>query len=293
MVFTTNRRKLLKSALKITVAGCSITSALAPNPASAFLDSLFTPKAEPWEKWREHNPDSTIRIDHSRWASFLEDHVHAYPDGINRVSYNQISDWDISYLYGYIQSLSKISVSQLSRDEQLAFWINLYNALTVRTVLEHYPVVSIRDIDISSSFFSSGPWDGKLIEIGNEPISLNDIEHRIIRPLWKDPRAHYALNCASLGCPNLQPMPFQAETLYAQLDMAAFEFINHPRAIQLKNGRLIASSIYKWFKDDFGGNDKAVLNHLSRYADPALKKIIAAQNKIQDFEYDWKLNGVG
>src|SRR5260370_17798050 len=106
----------------------------------------------------------------------------------------------------YIEQMDGIRVGAFRRAEQLAYWVNLYNSLTVDLVLDRYPVSSIRDIAISPGLFSSGPWDKALIRVEGEPMTLNDIEHRILRPIWQDARLHYVLNCASLGCPSLPPI---------------------------------------------------------------------------------------
>ncbi len=101
--------------------------------------------------------------------------------------------------------LAATSADRLRRAEQFPFWINLYNALTVKVVLDHYPVEIIRDIDISPGLFADGPWGKKLVTVEGEALSLDDIEHRILRPIWKDPRLHYVLNCAALGVPIFSP----------------------------------------------------------------------------------------
>ena len=146
-------------------------------------------------------------------------------DGVNRVAYGYVNKEDRQALDAYIRYMAAISVETLSRDDQLAYWINLYNTLTVKVVLTHYPVDTIRDIDISPGLFSDGPWDKKLIHIDGEAISLNDIEHRILRPIWRDPRLHYALNCASIGCPNLLRSAFTGATVNQVLEEAAAEKI--------------------------------------------------------------------
>ncbi len=175
------------------------------------------------------------------------------------------------------------------RTEQLAYWINLYNALTVKVVLDHHPLPSIRDISISPGLFSSGPWGAELVRVEGEPIRLDDIEHRILRPLWQDSRVHYALNCASLGCPNLAREAFTAENTERLLDAGARAYVNHPRGVSLVNGRLGVSSIYVWFEEDFGG-EAGVLAHLRRYADPKLAASLAPAAAIDDDAYDWSLN---
>ncbi|MGK0171237.1 MAG: hypothetical protein ACI9W2_002966, partial [Gammaproteobacteria bacterium] len=208
------------------------------------------PEAELWARWAVNNPGSVVQVDHGVWDRFLSQYVNEGEDGINRLSYGAVTGQDHVALDGYVQSLSKVLVARLGPDEQRAFWINLYNALTVQVVLDHYPVSSIREISISPGLFSVGPWKKKLIVIEDEQISLDDIEHRILRPIWADARIHYALNCAALGCPNLQRMAFTATNSSTLLDRAARAFVNHPRGVMVEDGRVRVSSLYVWFEAD-------------------------------------------
>jgi hypothetical protein len=121
-------------------------------------------------------------------------------------------------------------------------------------------------------------------------VSLDDIEHRILRPIWKDPRTHYSVNCASLGCPNLPAQAFTSSNLEQLLDDGARAYVNHPRGARVENGRLTVSSIYVWFAPDFGSGDAGVIAHLKQYAEPALKKKLGSVDRIADDEYDWALN---
>ena len=257
--------------------------------ANAF-ERLFAPKAERWEFWDARDSDNTAQIDHSGWNTFLGTYVLPGEDGINRVRYASVSDADRQQLRNYIATLEQLPIRQYSSEQQLAYWINLYNALTIDVVLQHYPVDSIRDIDISPGFFADGPWKKKLLAIEGEPLSLNDIEHRILRPVWQDPRLHYALNCASIGCPNLSNSAYQADTIDTRLDQAATSYINHPRGVSFDNGKLTVSSIYNWFRDDFGESDAAVIAHLQRYALPPLQGALADSENIAGYRYDWSLN---
>src|SRR5262249_41077384 len=150
---------------------------------------------------RANDPASTAHIDHCAWSAFLQKYLVV--GEINRLRYASVTAEDRQHLGSYVDGLGSLPISRYDRREQLAYWINLYNALTVRLVLDHYPVHSIRDIDISPGFLASGPWDKDLIAVEGERLSLNDIEHRILRPIWNDARLHYVLNCAALGCPNL------------------------------------------------------------------------------------------
>ncbi|MBI1779462.1 MAG: DUF547 domain-containing protein [Proteobacteria bacterium] len=183
-----------------------------------------------------------------------------------------------------------VSVGRLARAEQLAFWINSYNALTLSVVLDHYPVASIRDIDISPGLFARGPWDKRLFTVEGHPLALNEIEHRILRPIWNDPLIHYALNCAAVGCPNLRPEAFTAANAPRQQDAGARDYINDLRGVRIVNGRLRVSSIYDWFQEDFGGGEGTVLAHLSRYAETAVASTLAGAGSIAGYDYDWSLN---
>jgi predicted TIM-barrel fold metal-dependent hydrolase len=180
-------------------------------------------------------------------------------------------------------------VTRLSRAEQLPYWINLYNALTVRTVLAHYPVTSIRKI--RPGWLSLGPWKEKWVEVEEYPISLDDIEHRILRPIWRDPRIQCAVNCASLGCPNLQPTAFTRANTEALLENAAGAYVNHPRSVSFRGPELVVSSIYRWFREDFGDSDAGILLYLRQHAEPDLAARLGEVVEIADDLYDWRLNG--
>jgi hypothetical protein len=253
-------------------------------------ERLFAPNAVPWPRWERHDPASNAKIDHATWSGFLSRYVIDGPDGSTRVAYGKVSKEDREALDAYLANLASARIDAYARDEQLAYWINLYNALTVRVVLDHYPVKSIRDINISPGLLQAGPWDKKLVTVEGEEISLGDIEHRILRPLWKDPRIHYALNCASIGCPNLDREAFTAGTIDDQLTDAAIVFINSPRGVRIRDGRITASSIYDWFHADFGGDDAAVFDHILRYTKPESRSTIRAIGKIDNVAYDWRLN---
>lgn len=248
------------------------------------------PKAALWDRWERHDQTSPHVLNHTLWANFLKRNLVLGDDGISRVRYGQISSDDGGFLRVYLNELQRTAVSTLRREEQRAFWINLYNAQTVKLVMERYPVESILDLAITPGFFTKGPWGAKLLQVENESISLDDIEHRILRPIWKDPRLHYALNCASLGCPNLQAQPFTASNTESLLDAAARAFINHPRGVSVVDGRLRVSSLYEWFATDFGGADRAVIEHLRGYANPELAAQLRAIEKISGDDYDWALN---
>jgi hypothetical protein len=249
------------------------------------------PKAQLWERWLAEDPASRQSVDHTPWTRFLRTYVEANdPSGINRVRYAEVTPADRALLQGYLRDLQGIRVSGLNRGEQRAYWINLYNALTVALVLDNYPVKSITRINPGKTLFSRGPWDAALLSVEGESLSLNDVEHRILRPIWQDPRTHYAVNCASLGCPNLQPEAYTAANTEALLDRGARQYVNHPRGARLERGRLILSSIYDWFQEDFGGSEQGVLRHLAAYADGELQGALDGYSGRISYAYDWSLN---
>jgi hypothetical protein len=270
----------------------SVAQGITMNKLSLFLllllcaPTMAAPKAELWDYWQAHNSQSTETVTHDAWDTFLQKHLSTRDD-VAVLDYSNASA-DKKLLDSYLKRLSQTPVRMLNRDEQRAFWINLYNALTVRTILKNYPVDSIRDI--SSGFLSFGPWDEKIITIENTELSLNDIEHRILRPIWQDARLHYAVNCASIGCPNLAAHAFTATNGEALLEAAAAAYINHPRGVQIQNGVLHVSSIYDWFKIDFGNDDIGVIAHLKKYAEPSLFAKLQNISAIAKYDYDWSLN---
>ncbi len=256
----------------------------------ASFEALFAPSATVWDRWTAHDPGSTAAVDHSAWDRLLGRYVIAGRDGVNRFAYGRVTAADNAALSAYIDALAAIPVSRHTRARQRAYWINLYNALTVRTVLDHYPVESIRDIDTSPGLFADGPWGADAITIEGEAVGLNDIEHRILRPIWRDPRIHYAVNCASIGCPNLRTVAYTGANTDELLETGARDYINHPRGARVAGGRLTVSSLYIWFQEDFGGTDKGVIAHLRRFASPTLDAQLATVRSISDHGYDWKLN---
>jgi hypothetical protein len=267
----------------------ALGAAVLATAAVGGVERALAPDAKLWERWTAHDPASTLSVDHGPWDALLRRHVVDAP-GVNRVRYGAFTAADRAALDADLAALQATPVDRLSRPEQMAFWINLYNALTVDVALDHYPVGSIRDIDISPGLIADGPWGAKLATVAGERLSLDDIEHRILRPIWKDPRIHYAVNCAAVGCPDLRARAWTAEGLDAALDAAARAYVNDPRGVRIEGDRLVVSKIYDWFHEDFGGTDAALIGHLARYAEPPLADALRGRGRIDDAVYDWALN---
>jgi len=188
----------------------------------------------------------------------------------------------------FLKLFELTDVRKLSRDDQMAFYINAYNAWTIKLILSGYPgVESIKDL---GGFFS-GPWKKEFVRINDKVVTLDHIEHDILRPTFKDPRVHFAVNCASKGCPLLISEPYEGSRLGEQLDRSTREFINDPKKNYLAGDKLYVSSIFKWFAKDF---NKDVIGFFIQYADDPLKKQLQARQdhiKVKYLDYDWSLNG--
>jgi hypothetical protein len=232
------------------------------------------------------------------YDALLRRYVSMGADGITRVDYARwrANAADRAALDAYIVEMSARRPGSMPRAEAFAYWGNLYNAVTLKVIIDRYPVASIRDIR-SDNWFDprayTGPWRQQRVTVEGRRLSLDDIEHEIMRPTFRDPRVHYIVNCASHGCPNLMDRVWRADTLEADLDAAARAFVNHSRGVTvLPNGTLRVSSIYKWFIADFGGNDAGLIAHFRQYADPPLAQRLAGSPRIADDDYDWSLNRV-
>ncbi|EAU41149.1 hypothetical protein FP2506_12819 [Fulvimarina pelagi HTCC2506] len=296
--------RTLKSVLTVALAGMVFSSATVaqafeakPFDAAALNDRADKAVAE---AFAGHADEQTIDIDWQPYAEFLSDYVEDDPDGLNRFQYGAVSDADHQALKDMITGWTMLDVEALTASQKFAFYTNLYNALTLDVVLDHYPVESIRDIKIEkedqglfaslAGAFDIGPWSADLVTIDGTALSLDEIEHSILRPMG-DERVHYSVNCASIGCPDLKPTPWTAETLEADLDAAARAYVNSDRGLrQSTTGKLLASKIFDWYAGDFGGAD-AVIAYLQPYADGERADWLAASDaKIVGYRYDWDLN---
>jgi hypothetical protein len=178
----------------------------------------------------------------------------------------------------YLNQLSQNAPqSNWSQDEQLAYWINAYNAFTVQLIVENYPLSSITKLD--------KPWDMAFITIGGKPYSLNDIEHKIIRTQFAEPRIHFAVNCASQSCPPLLNEAYAADKLEQQLTRQTKAFLNNPKYNDLKGSSAALSKLFDWYKEDFTKSG-SIVDFINQYATQPL----SASASISFKEYDWNLN---
>jgi len=248
------------------------------------------PKSEVEPYWDVSDNTSITQVDHQLWQQLLDDYLVEDDSGINLVDYEGVQE-DAEVLQRYIDSLAAIDPRTLNPSEQMSFWINLYNALTVQVVAKSYPVDSIKDL--GDSLFSSGPWDDDVVTITGRLLTLNDIEHRILRPVFKDYRIHFAVNCASIGCPNLASSAYTADNLEELLNQGARSYLSHERGVGLVDGALRLSSLFKWYRDDFGNTESEMLKTLGKYLDEDLREDFIRYNGEIEYHYDWFLNDLG
>jgi len=250
----------------------------------------FVNPAELDERWSQYSETSSEQIDNSGWQLLLEDYlVSDTESGVNLFDYEGLLDDGREPLDDYVSLLKNVDPLTLNRDEQKAYWINLYNALTVQLILDNYPLASITNL--GSNPLEFGPWNEPATIINGIELSLNDIEHSIIRPLYDDYRIHFAVNCASIGCPNLATEPFDGTDLDAQLDAAAADYVNHPRGIRFEDSELHLSTLFEWYSDDFGDNQSEVLATLGKHVNADSQTALLQFKDKPVYAYDWGLNG--
>lgn len=221
-------------------------------------------------------------VTHEMWDDLVKKHVGA--DGF--VNYKGFIR-DSAALNRYLRLLETQHPSDKSwsREEQMAYWINAYNAYTVQLIVRNYPTESIKDIKRGLAFVNS-VWDIKFIKIQGYTYDLNNIEHNILRPVFKDARIHAAVNCASYSCPRLLNEAYTAEKLESQLDASMRGFVNDPVRNQITAEKAKVSEIFKWFKGDFERDAGSVRAYLNRYS----KVQLTDKTDISHLDYQWSLN---
>jgi len=230
-----------------------------------------------------------VRTDHAAFDALLHEYVTHY--GVRYAAWHE-SDADRAALGEYLEHLQSIAISATEaeedgRDEALAYWINLYNAATLDLVLDDYPVESIKDL----GNLLRTPWKRKLVTIEGERLSLNDIENEIIRKRFPEPRIHFALNCAAIGCPPLRAGAFTAADLDAQLEQQTIAFLGDPERNWVdESGTLHLSKILDWYEDDFVQAAGSVSDFVRPYM-PMLQELKPnADLRVEHVDYDWALN---
>ncbi|WP_446050309.1 DUF547 domain-containing protein [Zobellia laminariae] len=236
----------------------------------AGLFSFFGGKEMPQHEFSGTSQSEVL--DHTAWNSLLKKYV----DNTGNVDYEGFNN-DQAALTSYLEYLGNTSPSDIwSKEEALAYYINLYNAATVQLILNNYPTKSIKDI--------KDPWGKEWVRIGSETFSLGDIEHKILRKM-NEPRIHFAINCASFSCPKLLNEAYTSEKIEDQLQQASEDFVNDPTRNIISKEKLQLSNIFKWYKKDFTENG-SLIDYIKTYS----QKDIDPKADIKYVTYDWSLN---
>jgi len=263
MIFSSVQRLV---ALGPALAGAGL--AVAPSPAAAGIVSEG-------------------KVDHSAYDVLLK----SYVDQSGMVDYQRWKQDDAAALKRYLDDLAAVDPDQLSnRNQKLAYWINLYNALTIDAVLHFYPIQSIKDK--VSVLFGYNVWDDYKITVGGRQLSLNDIEHKILRKLG-EPRIHFAIVCASKSCPRLRREAYSGDRLDQQLTRSSRDFFAAPDHLRVERQSRIVylSPILDWFGEDFGVTDAKKLDFVASFAPEELRDVLRQQGlEIKYLDYDWSLN---
>ena len=253
-----------------------------------------------------------------RWACFLlvillcssaQAFDHTYQE-YAKVLHEYVKDGRVNYaalqknrtgIDRFVKDLNSVSATEYQswpKEQQLAFWINAYNGWFLQIVIDRYPIRGRRLIGAlypeNSVQRIVGIWDNIKTQAAGRTVSLNDIEHKIIRPIFKEPRIHFAIVCASVGCPALRSEPLLPQGLSEQLDDATRRFVNDPNKVRwnAKSKKLELSPIFDWFADDFKNTGGAVA-FVQRYASEHLAAVLKSQTvRVQYLDYDWSLNDV-
>jgi len=229
------------------------------------------------------------QVDHSTWDRLLKKHVD--DDGLVDYQAWKNSKDDVAALKKYLATLSRADTrAQASKAGRLAFWINAYNALTVHGILEVYPTTSIRNH--TAVAFGYNIWKDLLLPVSDGKHSLEDIEHKILRKL-NEPRIHFAIVCASIGCPRLRNEAYTQATFEAQLADNTRDFFSRKRNLQIDPRRRVihVSSILDWFSEDFGPTPQEGLAGLAEYMPDSAAQFVRQKNiSVRYLEYDWNLN---
>lgn len=227
-----------------------------PKPASKKEEVKAEPKA----------------FSHAAWNTLAQKYISS----AGKVNYKGFKA-DIVAFDTYLKSLADNPVqSSWSRDKKMAYWINAYNAFTIKLIVDNYPVKSITDLE------GGKPWDKKWIKLGDKIYSLNNIEHDILRPTYKDARIHFAVNCAAKSCPPVWNKAWTADNLNGQLERSAKAFINNTKYNAVSSRKVSISKIFEWYAVDFGN----IVDYLNKYANTK----VAGGTTVTYQEYNWALN---
>jgi hypothetical protein len=279
-----SKRALALSMSFLVVSLCFVCAVIAQE--------ALEPNAKDLKFWNDYESGSTMQVNHDEWQGLLDRYLDdAHPSGINRFDYSAVSDVDQQVLKNYLDYLQLLEPRQLNMEEAKAYWLNLYNAVLVDDILDESAgglIDSVREI--RAGRFKPWPWTRDAVEVVFQKMSLNDIEHNIIRPVFSDPRVHYVLSKGSLGGGNLLKTAFTGENNEELLSTAEKDFLNHPRAVFVRGiGETRLNSIFEWYAVDFGATEEQIMAYISENVSEETKVSLLLTKSVS-YDYDWALN---
>lgn len=279
---SSGRSSRTSAASRVLLVAAVIVCGLSVPPGVVFA------KAPLGRQWPASQQVSMNDVDHSPFDRLL--HKHVDQDGYVDYKAWKASPADRAALREYLGSLSRASTRDGTTDARLAFWINAYNAVTIAGILQEYPTSSIRNH--TAKLFGYNIWDDLPLIVDGQQFSLNQIEHDILRKM-NEPRIHFAIVCASVGCPRLLNEAYTADRVRDQLAINTRDFFSRPQNLKVdpRNRRLHMSSILSWFGEDFGSSQSARLRYLTPWLPPAAQQLATDPGvRVSFLDYDWSLN---
>ena len=286
-------KRYLPILILITLAACTPKAEKLQSPlGDKIANKVNTPTSQPTKEVTsapgEEKAVKKVAFDHSAFDGLLKKYAK-YPKG--RVDYKGLLS-EKAVLDAYIKTIDEANLSDLGPNDTKALLINAYNANTLSLILNNYgKIESIRDID--------KPWDAVKYKVAGDKVSLNNIEHNLLRAVFKDPRIHFAVNCASIGCPPLPDFTFEGATLDSQLDTVITDAFANPRYIKVEGKKLAVSSLLKWYGEDFTKKDwnpraETLPEFVAKYASGEVKSFLEKnpKPKVKFQDYDWSLNDI-
>jgi len=241
--------------------------------------ALAAPNTKLIEFWDDSEEESGLRVDHSAWDFLLKKYVTESPaTEVNRFDYDAVTDADREALDSYVEYLQSLDPRQLPKIKQKAFWMNLYNAEVVRQVLRSSPIDSVLEL-------GSQLWKRKRLKVTLQKMSLDNIEHGVLRPIFDDPRIHFSLATGALGGPNILPQAYTGDNVDYLIEHNTRAFLAHSRGASMQGNRLVLSTMFKGHQEDFGSVKKFIFPYVTEAVSGVLKDMTSAR-----YVYDWRLN---
>jgi len=269
---------LVALALALTVGLSAMGLERQAQPTSAPIAVVSVPNV-----WGRHTADAAIGVNHEPWTNFLQG-TTTEDRGVTRVAFSALDGRPRMLLDAYIEWLTMLKPSEWTRDEQLAYWLNLHNALTVRAIADaggRGTVDRVRQLPVAAG----GPFAERTFTVEGEALSIDAIVHEVLRPNFADTPFHYGLFTGARGAPKLRRTAYNGVSVRVELDEQARAFVN-THGVRVSRRELRLSSLYDWYAEDFGGTEDAILRHVVAYANDRLKAGLEGRMAIDGYRYD-------